>query len=114
MYEPKHEWILVERTVGRRTDGGILLPDTVGEAHARVVAVGPGKYSPNVVLRPMSVKIGDLIIIPAGTSAIEVPYRGQTLVAVRDENVLAVIPPEDAQADVVKLASEIPPTERPS
>ncbi len=114
MYEPKHDWILVEPATNRVTAGGVVLPDSAGESHARVVAVGPGKYFTNGTLRPMSVKVGDLVMIPVGTPVIEMSYRGRTLAAVSDERVVCVIPPEDAQAPLVVPASEIPPTERPS
>ena len=51
----------------KRTTSGIIIPETVSSEDVKmgkVVAVGPGLYTQNGSLIPMSVKIGDEVVLP--------------------------------------------------
>lgn len=67
-----------------KTASGIVLPDTAKEKpqQGKVLAVGPGKYSDDGKLLPMSVKEGDTVLFAkyAGT---EIKYKGEELLILR-------------------------------
>jgi len=51
----------------KRTTSGIIIPETVSSEDVKmgkVVAVGPGLYTQNGSLIPMSVKVGDEVVLP--------------------------------------------------
>ncbi|CAK9105726.1 10 kDa heat shock protein, partial [Durusdinium trenchii] len=59
--------VLVKRAAAvTQTKGGILLPEsaTKKEPEAEVVAVGPGRYDQQGNLLPMSVAVGDKVLLP--------------------------------------------------
>ena len=52
----------------KKTASGILIPDSVTAEDvktAKVVAVGPGLYTQNGVAIPMTVEVGDEVILPS-------------------------------------------------
>ncbi|HHT69629.1 MAG TPA: co-chaperone GroES [Firmicutes bacterium] len=75
-----------------KTASGIVLPDTAKEKpqQGKVLAVGPGKYSEDGKLVPMSVKEGDTVLFAkyAGT---EVKYGGEELLIVKETDLLAIV-----------------------
>ena len=75
-----------------KTASGIVLPDTAKEKpqQGKVLAVGPGKYSDDGKLLPMSVKEGDTVLFAkyAGT---EIKYKGEELLILRESDLLAVV-----------------------
>jgi len=65
-FRPLHDRVLLERLEeAGRTEGGVIIPDTAQEKPiaARVVAVGPGAIGKGEKLLPMSVKIGDRVVL---------------------------------------------------
>jgi len=63
---PLHDRILAKRTAEKdKTSGGLFIPDTAKEKplEAKVIAVGSGKVLENGKTQPMSVKVGDKILI---------------------------------------------------
>lgn len=72
--------------------GGIIIPDTAKEKpmQGRVVAVGEGKRDDDGKLIPMSVKKGDLVLLPkyGGT---EVKIDDQEYQIVREDDILGII-----------------------
>lgn len=75
-----------------KTKSGIVLPDTAKEKpqQGEVVAVGPGKYSEDGKLLPMSVKVGDMVLFGkyAGT---EIKYEGEEYLIVKESDLLAIL-----------------------
>ncbi len=75
-----------------KTASGIVLPDTAKEKpqQGKVLAVGPGKYSDDGKLLPMSVKVGDTVLFAkyAGT---EIKYKGEELLILRESDLLAIV-----------------------
>jgi chaperonin GroES len=71
---------------------GIIIPDTAKEKpmEAEVIAVGDGKFTEDGKRLPMSVKIGDKVIIGKYTGT-EVKVECVDHVIVREDEILAVI-----------------------
>jgi chaperonin GroES len=62
---PLHDRVIVRREVEeRKTPGGIVLPDSATEKPIRgkVLAVGNGKILDNGNVRPLDVKVDDIIL----------------------------------------------------
>lgn len=72
--------------------GGILLPDTAKKKQekARVIAVGSGKYDKNGNLVPITVKVGDIVLIDK-YSGQEVTIDDCEYVIVRSEDLIAIV-----------------------
>lgn len=72
--------------------GGIIIPDSAKEKpmQGKVIAVGPGKRDDNGKLIAMSVKKGDLILLPkyGGT---EVKIEDREYQIVREDDILGII-----------------------
>jgi chaperonin GroES len=65
-FGPLHDRVLVRRLEEEeRTAGGIIIPDTAKEKpmEARVDAMGPGARGRDGKVSPMSVNVGDHILI---------------------------------------------------
>lgn len=72
--------------------GGIIIPDSAKEKpmQGKIIAVGAGKRDDNGKLIPMSVKKGDLVLLPkyGGT---EVKIDDKEYQIVREDDILGVI-----------------------
>ncbi len=71
--------------------GGLYIPDTAKEKpqQGSVVAVGPGRYEKDQRI-PMDVKVGDKVLY-GKYSGTEVTIDGETLLILRESDVLAVM-----------------------
>lgn len=90
---PVGDHILVQRDkMGATSKGGILLPDIAidNSMLGTVLAVGPGRISDHGVKIPMSVKVGDRILI-AKMSGRTVDLMGPDIFVIREANVLGVV-----------------------
>ena len=92
--KPLGDRIVVRRFEAQeKTAGGILLPDSAKNKPQRgkVLAVGPGKLSKKGVRQPLQVKAGDTVIFTnwAGDEFRE--HRGDEVLLMREEDVLAVV-----------------------
>lgn len=90
---PLHDRVIVERLEeNERSAGGILIPDTAKEKPMRgkVVAIGPGKALDNGQIRPINVKVGEVVLFGkyAGT---EVKVDNQELLVMREEDIMGVV-----------------------
>lgn len=74
------------------TDGGIFLPEMsqTKSTFGQVVAVGDGEYNKHDVLMPMTVKVGDRVLIDkhAGTQ-IELDQKVYTIL--KEDEVLGIV-----------------------
>lgn len=72
--------------------GGIIIPDTAKERpqEGKVIAVGPGKLDENGKLIPMTVKVGDLVLMPkyGGT---EIKVEDKKYQIIREDEILGII-----------------------
>jgi len=76
------------------TLGGIIIPDSAKSEDikkARVEAVGDGLYTQSGVAIPMSVKVGDEVILPPYHQGQEVKIGGNKYLLLRESELLMVI-----------------------
>ena len=90
---PLHDRVLVRRAEEETTSaGGIVIPDSATEkpAAGTIVAVGKGKLTDSGDLRALDVAVGDDVLFGkyAGT---EVKVAGETLLMMREEDILGVV-----------------------
>jgi len=89
---PLQDRIVVKRLEGEtKTKGGIIIPDSAKEKpiEGRVVAVGNGKVLKDGKVRPLEVKVGDVVLFGKYTGT-EVKIDGEEHVLLREDDVLAV------------------------
>jgi chaperonin GroES len=91
---PLEDRVVVQRTEQEEmTKSGIVLPDTAQEkpTKARVIAVGPGKYSEKGDLLPMPVKEGDIVVFAkyAGT---EIKLDNEDYLVMRASDLIGILP----------------------
>lgn len=96
---PLDDRIVVKRLEAETTTaGGIVIPDKSAEKPSQggVVAVGEGALLENGARRELAVKIGDRVLFGkyAGN---EVKLNGETLLIMRESDVLAVIEESEAE-----------------
>ncbi len=76
-----------------KTEGGILLPDTIDNKQpeqGKVVAAGPGKLRDDGTRVEMSIKIGDTVIFKKYASD-EIKVDGETFLVVGESDLVAVV-----------------------
>lgn len=88
--KPLGDKVLVKRQEHEsKTPGGIIIPDAAKEKaqHGTVIAVGPGKSTPEGTIIPCTVKEGDTIFFGkyAGTEA------GDDFIIIREDDILGVV-----------------------
>jgi chaperonin GroES len=91
--KPLSDRVLLKRCEPAETvKGGIIIPDTAKEKpmEAEVVAIGEGKFSDEGKRVPMTVKVGNKVLIGKYTGT-EVKIEGIDHVIVREDEILAVI-----------------------
>ena len=77
-----------------QTAGGIIIPDsakTEDVKRARVDAVGDGLFTQSGVSIPMSVKVGDEVILPPYHQGVEIKVGGNKYILLRESELLMVI-----------------------
>jgi chaperonin GroES len=89
---PLLDRVLVEKIVPKKTSpAGVLLPESATSKslnEGKVVAVGPGSYSREGQIIPVSCKVGDTVLLPefGGT---QIKVEGKEFVIYRDDEILA-------------------------
>ena len=76
------------------TAGGIIIPDSAKSEdvkRARVDAVGDGLFTQAGVSIPMSVKVGDEVILPPYHQGVELKVGGNKYILLRESELLMVI-----------------------
>lgn len=91
--KPLYDRILVKRLEPKQeVRGGIIIPDSAKEKplEATVIAVGEGKRNDKGELSPLTVRVGDTILLGkyAGT---EVKINDEEHIILREDEVLAVV-----------------------
>ena len=77
-----------------QTAYGIIIPDSAKSEdvkRARVDAVGDGIYTQSGVAIPMSVKVGDEVILPPYHQGVEIKVGGNKYLLLRESELLMVI-----------------------
>jgi len=89
---PLNDRVIVRRTPEETTSaGGIVIPDSAAEKPSRgeIVAVGPGKTNDKGEIRVPDVKAGDQVLF-GKYSGTEVKLDGETLLVMREDDIMAV------------------------
>ena len=90
---PLHDRVIIRRMEEEKTSpGGIVIPDSATEKPIKgeVVAVGKGKILENGDVRPLDVKVGDMILF-GKYSGTEVSVDGEELLVMREDDITAII-----------------------
>ena len=77
-----------------KTAGGIIIPETAESRDTKigiVVSVGEGIYTNDGVKIPMSVKVGDKVMMPFAGSAQKVKLGDEDFLLFREQELLMVI-----------------------
>jgi len=88
---PLADKIVVKRLDERTTEGGIVIPETVGDKSQRgtVVAVGPGKNEDGKINK-LFLKCNDNVIF-GKYSGTEVTIKGVNYLVMKEDDVIAII-----------------------
>jgi chaperonin GroES len=92
--KPLGDRLIVRRfEADEKTGGGIILPDSAkGKPQkGKVLAVGPGRLRKDGGRTPMQVKEGDAIIFTSWAGDEFKEFKGDTILVMREEDVLAVV-----------------------
>jgi len=90
---PLHDRILIKRVESENTSkGGIIIPDAAKEKplEGEVVAIGTGRILEDGTVRALQVKAGDRVLF-AKYSETEVKVGGETLLLMREDDLLGII-----------------------
>ena len=90
---PLHDRVIIRRMEEEKTSpGGIVIPDSATEKPIKgeVVAIGKGKILENGDVRPLDVKVGDIILF-GKYSGTEVSVDGEELLVMREEDITAIV-----------------------
>jgi chaperonin GroES len=90
---PLHDRIIVKRLDQEtKTASGIVLPEAAAEKpdQGKVLAVGNGKILEDGKVRPLDIKVGDLVLF-GKYSGQTVKVEGEELLVMREEDVMAIV-----------------------
>jgi chaperonin GroES len=89
-YKPLNDYVLVKVIKeDEKTKGGLYRPESVKEQmRGEVISVGPGIYTQNGTLIQMTLKIGDVIIVP--NTGIQLKIDGEKYNLYREGEILMV------------------------
>ncbi|MDD2814344.1 MAG: hypothetical protein RL368_1579 [Pseudomonadota bacterium] len=90
---PLHDRVIVKRVEEeRKTASGIVIPDSATEKPVRgkIIAVGKGKILENGEVRPLDVKVGDIVLF-GKYSGSEIKFDGEELLVMREEDLVAIL-----------------------
>jgi chaperonin GroES len=90
---PLHDRVIVRRLEEERTTaGGIVIPDTATEKPTRgkVLAVGKGKVNDKGDVRPLDVKVGDVVLFGQYAGS-KIKHEGEELLVMSEDDILAIM-----------------------
>jgi chaperonin GroES len=94
LISPLDDRLIVQIEKGEQvTAGGIIIPDTTeltGNIRGLVVAIGRGHLNKKGHVKPMDVKIGDLVLVNQHAGE-ELPNESASLRIVRESDVLGIV-----------------------
>lgn len=75
------------------TSNGIIIPESATEGAVRgtVMAVGPGKYSDNGTIIPMTVEEGDEVLYGTKYFGTEVSFDGEVYLIIPHTNIFCIL-----------------------
>lgn len=93
---PTNDKIVVRKAGPKQTASGLTLPENNrGVTDGEVIAVGPGAYGMTHEhgRRPMSVKLGDKILLHK-TAGTEIEINGKKLTVMNENEILVILTPQ--------------------
>jgi chaperonin GroES len=91
---PLHDRVIVRREEEEaKTAGGILLPGSAQEKpnQGEVVAVGSGRVLDNGEVRPIDVKVGDVVVFGQYAGNDKIDVDGEELIILSESDIKAVV-----------------------
>ena len=91
---PLHDRVIVRREEEEQTTaGGIVLPGSAQEKpnQGEVVAVGSGRILDNGEVRPVDVKIGDIVVFGQYACNDKIDIDGEELIILSESDIKAVL-----------------------
>ncbi|WP_094752348.1 co-chaperone GroES [Psychromonas sp. CD1] len=91
---PLHDRIILKRMEQETTSaGGIVLTGSAAEKSTRgeVIAVGNGRVLENGDVRPLDVKVGDIVIFSEGYSVKTEKIDGEEVLILSENDILAIV-----------------------
>mmetsp|Transcript_2757 Transcript_2757/g.5647 ORF Transcript_2757/g.5647 Transcript_2757/m.5647 type:complete len:103 (+) Transcript_2757:77-385(+) len=95
-FVPLMDRVLVQKVVAEaKTATGLFLPDSAKKVPnwAKVLATGPGKRTKEGEVLPMSVKVGDTVVIPE-YGGVSLKFENEDYHVFRDEDLMGLIQEE--------------------
>ena len=96
--KPLGDRVLLKKPVDseqeEKTASGIYIPETANHEkvlYTEVMAVGEGLFTQNGVPIPMTVKVGDTVIIPPYHQGQGVKMNGEDYIVLRESEILMVV-----------------------
>lgn len=86
MIKPLHDIVFIERL--EEEEGAIIVPDKEPSGKGKVIAVGSGRILEDGTVRPLDVKVDDIVLFGKHTGVIS-GYND--LIAMREDDILGVI-----------------------
>jgi chaperonin GroES len=106
---PLFDRVLVQRIQPvKKTVGGIVLPETAQEKvnEAKVVAVGKGNRDAEGKFIPLTVEVGDVVLLPEFRGD-DIKLNGESFILIREDDILAKVEQKD-QRTPSKKATDLP------
>ena len=91
---PLHDRVILKRTEQEsKSAGGIVLTGSAAEKSTRgeVLAVGKGRLLDNGDVKPLDVKVGDVVIFSEGYGLKTEKIEGQEVLILSESEILAVV-----------------------
>jgi chaperonin GroES len=91
---PLHDRVILKRTEQEtKSAGGIVLTGSAAEKSTRgeVLAVGKGRILENGDVKPLDVKVGDIVIFSEGYGLKTEKIEGQEVLILSESDILAVV-----------------------
>ena len=91
---PLHDRVILKRTEQETTSaGGIVLTGSAAEKSTRgeILAVGKGRILDNGEVKPLDVKVGDIVIFSEGYGLKTEKIEGQEVLILSESDILAVV-----------------------
>jgi chaperonin GroES len=92
-FRPLHDRVVIRRlTPQEKTEGGIIIPDTVREkpSEGEVVAAGPGARNEKGDIVPLDIHAGDRVLF-GKWSGTEVKIDGEDLIIMNGSDIMGII-----------------------
>ncbi|MCW8996805.1 MAG: co-chaperone GroES [Psychromonas sp.] len=91
---PLHDRVILKRTEQEtKSAGGIVLTGSAAEKSTRgeIIAVGKGRILDNGEVKPLDVKVGDIVIFTEGYGVKSEKIEGQEVLILSESDILAVV-----------------------